>query len=147
MNSTIKLTAGMGLGALALGWLLVRAWPVINVVETGKTEQYPDVRPGVYEEGRARVFDASLHAVHRLPRWTLSSYDREKGSIRAESRTLVFRFVDDILVRVLPEGTGSRVEVRSASRVGRGDFGQNARNIRAFFQELDHQLGRSSGHQ
>jgi uncharacterized protein (DUF1499 family) len=127
--------------------MLVRAWPVINVVETGKTEEYPDVRPRVYQEGRARVFDAALHAVHRLPRWTLSSYVGENGSIRAEARTLVFRFVDDILIRVLPEGTGSRVEVRSASRVGRGDFGQNARNIRVFFQELDHQLAQSSEHE
>jgi len=53
--------------------------------------------------------------------------------------------VDDVVVRVAEDGGRTAVNVRSASRVGRGDFGQNARNIRAFFLELDRQLETGAG--
>ena len=132
------------------GFLLVlfalRAWPLINVVETGRTPEYPNITPRVYRESRDRVFDAALHAVHRLPRWSLISSRPESGEIRAEARTRMLRFVDDVLIRVTAGGETAVVTVRSASRIGRGDFGQNARNIRAFFDELDRQLNRASGH-
>lgn len=124
----------------------LRAWPLINVVETGRTPEYPDIQPRVYRAKVDRVFDAALHAVDRMPRWTLVSYQRESGEIRAETRSLVFRFVDDVVIRVIPQGASTVVLVRSASRIGRGDFGQNARNIRALFEELDRQVERASSH-
>jgi uncharacterized protein (DUF1499 family) len=80
-----------------------------------------------------------------MPRWTLVSSRSEQGEIRAEATTRLFRFVDDVVVRVTEEGGRTAVNVRSASRVGRGDLGQNARNIRAFFLELDRQLATGSG--
>jgi uncharacterized protein (DUF1499 family) len=130
--------------ALAVGYLL-RAWPLINVVETGRTPEYPDILPRVYRVSPDRLYDAALHAVNRLPRWTLVTYRPESGEITAEARTLVLRFVDDVRIRVEPSGGASTVWVRSASRVGRGDFGQNARNIRAFLKELDRQVGEGAG--
>jgi uncharacterized protein (DUF1499 family) len=129
-----------GLIILAAMVLLLGRWPAINVVETGKTPEYPDVTPRIYQASPERVFDAALHAVNRLPRWSLITSHPERGEIRAEARTRVFRFVDDILIRVGQQDGGTVVSVRSASRVGRGDFGQNARNIRALFEELDRQL-------
>ncbi len=124
----------------------LRAWPLINVVETGRTPEYPDLQPRVYRASADQVFDAALHAVHRMPRWSLVSHQPATGEIRAEARTLVWRFVDDILIRVRVRADEAVVEVRSASRVGRGDFGQNARNIRSFFQELDRQVAEASTH-
>jgi uncharacterized protein (DUF1499 family) len=47
-----------------------------------------------------------------------------------------------VLIRVGRREEGVAVEVRSASRVGRGDFGQNARNIRGFFDALDQEMRR-----
>lgn len=126
---------------------LLRACPVINVVETGKTPEYPELVPRVYRAEAARVFDAVLHAVHRLPRWTLVAYQPETGDVRAEATTRLFKFVDDVMIRVVPRGESVAVEVRSASRVGRGDFGQNARNIRAFLDELDREMRRPQGHE
>jgi uncharacterized protein (DUF1499 family) len=129
------------LAAGILVWLyLLRAWPLINVVETGRTPEYPDIIPHAYPAEPGRVFDAALHAVNRLPRWTLVAYRPEIGEIRAEARTRMLRFVDDVLIRIEKTQDGARVQVRSASRVGKGDFGQNARSIRAFFAELDRQL-------
>lgn len=137
-------------GLAVLGGLLVSltgCWPVINDVETGKTPEYPDLVPRTYEAKPEQVFDAALHAIHRLPRWSLAAHRPESGEIRAEAGTRLFRFVDDVTIRVREEGGKTVVSVRSASRVGKGDFGQNARNIRAFLEELDAQLQRPIEHQ
>jgi uncharacterized protein (DUF1499 family) len=40
------------------------------------------------------------------------------------------------VVRIRPEGTGSRVDIRSKSRVGESDLGVNARRIRDFIARL-----------
>jgi uncharacterized protein (DUF1499 family) len=129
--------------AATLGGLgLLRAWPAINVVETGKTPEYPDIVPRVYRADADRVFDAVLHAVHRLPRWSLVAYRPETSEVHAEARTRLLKFVDDVLIRIVRRDDGMAVEVRSASRVGRSDFGQNARNIRAFFDALDKEMQR-----
>jgi len=126
--------------------VLLKSWPLINVVETVTTPEYPDIQPRSYPAGVALVFDAALHAVDRMPRWTLVSYQQESGEIRAEARSLIFRFVDDVVIRVIPQDASTVVSIRSASRIGRGDFGQNARNIRSFFEELDRQMARASSH-
>jgi len=46
------------------------------------------------------------------------------------------RFKDDVVVRVAPATNGSRIDVRSVSRVGRSDLGANARRIRMFLTAL-----------
>ena len=73
--------------------------------------------------------------------WTLISSDDQRGSIVAESRTLVFKFVDDVRVHVgLDENAQTRVDLRSASRKGSGDLGRNPRTIGAFLKKLDKRL-------
>jgi uncharacterized protein (DUF1499 family) len=117
-----------------------QGWPVINVVETGRTPEYPDLQPKQYQARKDLVFEAALRAIGLIPRWTVVSSRLEQGEIRAEARTRLFRFVDDVVIRVTAEGGAAIVNVRSASRIGKGDFGQNARNVRAFFAELDRQM-------
>jgi uncharacterized protein (DUF1499 family) len=133
-------------GAVVLGTAaMLKIWPAINIVETGRTPEYPDLLPRQYRASRDWVFDAALHAVSRMPRWTLVSSRPGQGEIRAEATTRLFRFVDDVVVRLTEQNGVTVVNVRSASRVGRGDLGQNARNIRAFFDALDSQLADSAG--
>jgi uncharacterized protein (DUF1499 family) len=137
----------IGAAVLAVaGFSVLVGWPLINVVETGRTPEHPDILPRRYEAEVEQVFDAALHAVNQLPRWALVSYRPETGEIRAEARTRLFRFVDDVHIRVVSEGNAAVVLVRSASRVGRGDFGQNARHVRALFEEIDRQMRMSAGH-
>src|SRR5581483_11865778 len=146
VSKRMAMAAIVGVAILVLVMLL-GTWPMINVAETGRTPEYPDLQPRRYEAAGARVFDAAMHAVNRLPRWTLISYEPESGEIRAEAKTPVFRFVDDVWIRVAGRDGAIVVSVRSASRIGRGDFGQNARNIRAFLDELDRQMERDAGHE
>jgi uncharacterized protein (DUF1499 family) len=130
------------LALLVLAGLLVWAyatWPRINDVETGKTPEYPDLRPKMYGASVAKVAKASEEAIGHLPRWTLvgSGSGPLGHSIQAVSTTRVLRFKDDVTIRIYREGVWTYVTVRSKSRIGKGDFGQNARNIRAFLAELD----------
>ncbi len=54
--------------------------------------------------------------------------------------TLIMGFDDDITVRLKPLPGQTRIDLRSASRYGRHDFGANAARITAFAQELQSQL-------
>jgi uncharacterized protein (DUF1499 family) len=62
--------------------------------------------------------------------------DAEAGRIEATDTTFWFGFKDDVVIRVKPADGGSRVDVRSLSRVGVGDAGTNAKRIRAFLDVL-----------
>jgi uncharacterized protein (DUF1499 family) len=53
----------------------------------------------------------------------------DEGRLEATDTTFYFGFSDDIVVRVRPAAAGSRVDVRSESRVGLGDAGTNARRV------------------
>jgi len=58
-----------------------------------------------------------------------------EGRIEATATTRWFGFKDDVVLRIVPAaGNGSRVDIRSVSRVGRSDVGTNARRIRAFLK-------------
>jgi uncharacterized protein (DUF1499 family) len=57
------------------------------------------------------------------------------GRLEAIDRTFALKLPDDITVRIRPRADGSRIDIRSASRVGRHDLGGNARRIRAFLEE------------
>ncbi len=64
--------------------------------------------------------------------WEIGSARPAEGILEATARTAWFGFRDDIVVRVRAAGAQSRVDVRSTSRVGRGDAGKNADRIRKF---------------
>lgn len=129
-------------GAIGGGCYAATAWPRINDVETGRTREYPDLRVREYAAGEQEVVKAVKAAVERLPRWSLvGSGSGPRGSeVRAVHATQVFRFRDDVTVRIKREGDRTHVGVRSKSRVGSWDFGQNARNVRELLAELDRTL-------
>ena len=47
--------------------------------------------------------------------------------IEATDTTFWFGFKDDVVVRVKPADQGSRIDVRSVSRVGKSDVGNECR--------------------
>lgn len=105
-----------------------------NVAATSPSEA--DVRltphslPHPLDEAAARV----VAAVEAMPRWRVAG--RRGRVIAATRRTRVLRFVDDVLILLEPAAGGTLVLVRSASRVGRRDFGQNRRNIAELWRAL-----------
>lgn len=96
---------------------------------------YPDLRPAVLPVEPADAFGRALAAVRRLG-WDLLATDPDTLRIEATDRTFWFGFDDDVVIRITPSGGGSRVDVRSLSRVGVGDLGANARRVREFLDAL-----------
>jgi uncharacterized protein (DUF1499 family) len=129
--------------ALAAGAVVAFThWPLLNDVETGRTPEYSDLRVQRFAASEERVTRAARGAVAALPGWALAGAGRGPGGaeLQAVARTRVLRFKDDVTVRIRRREGTTEVSVRSKSRVGKLDFGQNARNIRAFQAELERQI-------
>jgi uncharacterized protein (DUF1499 family) len=92
---------------------------------------YPDLAPIETDNDPARAVDLALQTAEGLG-WEIIQADRDGGTILARQTTAIFRFVDDIVIRVRPQNGGAIVDLRSKSRDGRGDIGANAIRIRAF---------------
>ena len=98
-------------------------------------EGYPDLAPITLSMPPNQTFDRAL-AVAQEKGWEIVSADQSGGRIEATDTTTWFGFKDDIVVRLTPWGAGTRVDVRSVSRVGRSDVGTNARRIEDFLASL-----------
>ncbi len=61
------------------------------------------------------------------------------GRLDAVDRTFLMRFPDDVTVRLRPRADGTRIDIRSASRLGMHDFGTNAARIARFLEEVSTQ--------
>jgi len=98
---------------------------------------YPDIRPLELPVPPATAFARSLDAAKGMG-WHVEAADAATGRIEATATTPWFGFRDDVVVRVARTPTGSRIDVRSVSRVGKSDLGANAKRIRAFLAKLAH---------
>lgn len=96
---------------------------------------YPDITPLVIDIPPEAAFEMALAASRRLG-WRIIDADRADGRIEAFDTTFWFGFKDDVVIRVKKDGQGSRVDIRSISRVGISDIGTNANRIRKFFREM-----------
>ena len=96
---------------------------------------YPDLEPVTVPIPREQAFDKAL-AVAQAEGWQIVTADKSTGRIEATDTTRWFGFKDDIVVRLTPWGSGTRVDMRSVSRIGRGDVGMNARRIRRYLDRL-----------
>lgn len=125
---------------LSAGLIFSFIWPQINDVKTGETPEYPELQPQHFTVPAYRAFDASL-AIAKDFGWEITREDRQAGEIDAVATTLVFHFKDDVTITIKPGGgENCTVYVHSQSRVGKGDFGTNARRILRFQAELAKRL-------
>ena len=104
-------------------------------VAAQQRDAYPDLQPAILNLPPHRAFDLALAAAHEMG-WDLVAADATAGRIEATDTTFWFGFKDDVVIRVRPAHGGSRVDVRSLSRVGVGDVGTNAKRIRAYLDVL-----------
>ena len=92
---------------------------------------YPDIKPIISELGPNLALNKVVQVVSDLG-WELTNVDIDEGIIEAYDTTRVFGFIDDVVIRVQAKDSGSLIDIRSVSRLGRGDIGQNAARIRLF---------------
>ncbi len=109
-----------------------------NVAELQPQAALPELRPGVYPvkpELLCREVAAALD--------TLGWDWRQTHDCRYQATvtTPLLKFTDDVTVTVEPVGEASaRLYVRSAARIGRGDFGANRRHVLDLVAAVEHQL-------
>ena len=104
-------------------------------VAAQQQKAYPEIKSLIVKSAPAETVQHAIDAA-RKEGWEIVASDAPAGRIEATDTTTWFGFKDDIVVRVRPEGAGSRIDVRSVSRVGRSDIGANAKRVRGFLARL-----------
>ena len=104
-------------------------------VAAQQRQAFPDIGPLDLAVPVERAF-AAAEAAARALGWEIVAAVPAEGRLEATATTPWFGFKDDVVVRVRARGAGSRVDVRSVSRIGVGDLGVNAARVRAFLGRL-----------
>lgn len=99
---------------------------------------YPAIAPLESKLSPHDAFTRALDVAHSMG-WDIVAADPAAGRIEATDTTLLFGFKDDIVIRVAPSAEGSRVDIRSQSRIGTSDVGTNARRVANFLQKMSRQ--------
>ncbi len=104
-------------------------------------QAFPELQPLLATQPANVVFAAAKDVVAEKG-WTLVDASEVDGRIEATAETPWVHFKDDVVIRILPGRDQTRVDVRSKSRVGRGDMGANARRVQDYLTTLQSRLAR-----
>ena len=105
---------------------------------------YPNLRPLIVSEPPQQAFNQAMDAARKLG-WEFAGgatpgYSGDGGGqFEATDTVAWWGFKDDVVVRLTPSAEGTRIDVRSKSRVGKGDVGVNAKRIEDFFKAYSEQ--------
>ena len=102
---------------------------------------YPEIEPLRVSLPAEQVFEKALAVAQGMERWQLLNSDAASGRIEATATSRIFRFVDDVVIRVRDDAGETVVDVRSRSRMGQSDLGANSARIRAYLSNLQAALG------
>ncbi len=103
-----------------------------HLIAEQQHKAYPDISPKILAMAPTEAFQL-LVAKARAQPWEVVSIDKEAMRIEATATSALFAFKDDLVIQVSIDAKGSRVDMRSVSRVGISDLGKNAERIRNFF--------------
>lgn len=108
---------------------------VYGGAKVAETQQklYPDIAPIQSGLSAPEAYAKALN-IAKDAGWEIVAGDADALRFEATARTSVYAFMDDIVVVVSTLDSGSRVDIRSISRVGRSDQGVNAARVKAFIQ-------------
>ena len=98
-------------------------------------QAYPDIAPLIVSLAPDAAFNRALDTARQMG-WTIVAADDKSGEIEASDQSRWMGFTDDIVIRVAKADAGSRIDLRSSSRLGRSDFGVNAARVRAYLARL-----------
>ena len=106
-------------------------------IAEAQQKAFPDIKPMVLDISVEEAAKRAQSVIADMNMDVLQVERRGEATvIEATFTSFWFGFIDDFVVRLTPEGQGTRVDVRSKSRVGLSDLGANAKRIRDFFQRL-----------
>jgi uncharacterized protein (DUF1499 family) len=100
-----------------------------NVAQTSSVPVLPELSPIVISANPQSALREVMRAADDLG-WSEVSMDEDASQVRATVVSSLFRFRDDVRVDVSAQyAEQTEIQVRAASRVGRGDLGANAQHI------------------
>lgn len=104
-------------------------------------QAYPDIEPVTLDVSAQKAYDTTLALINRR-RWRVVDArppqpPGREGHIEAVARTPIMGFRDDVVVRVVAEGEGSRVDLRSSSRYFTHDLGANAARLSSLIEDIN----------
>jgi uncharacterized protein (DUF1499 family) len=99
-------------------------------------EGYPNLAPLKLEMAPDEAYARVVQTARATDGWEITREDPATRTLEGTATSWLFRFRDDFVVEVRPEGQGSMVHMRSKSRDGKGDMGVNAARIRDFLARL-----------
>ena len=101
---------------------------------------YPDIETVELDVPAQRAFEVVMRLVTKR-KWLViderAPQPRGIGRIEAVARTPIMGFREDVSIRVTPDGDGSRVDIRSASRYFESDLGSNAARISKLIDDIN----------
>ena len=100
-------------------------------LEPLQQEAYPELQPIMSTINTEQAFNKAIEVAMNLG-WEVVAKDSGKGTIEAVDTTLLWAFKDDVAIRVVATDTGSKIDLRSVSRIGGSDLGANAERIKTF---------------
>ncbi len=98
-------------------------------------QSYPDLVSLLLDRPFETVFEQAVTLVKKRG-WEVTVISAANGRIEATDTTLIMGFKDDVVIRIEKEGKQTQIDMRSVSRVGKGDLGTNAARIRSFLNDL-----------
>jgi len=152
----VALLLGLGCAAVPLDYVRrVKTLPYINDITTDTETPpqfqqpkayeahfaelqrigYPGLRPLELALPPAQAFARAREAARGMG-LEVTGLDEKAGRIEAVATTRWFGFQDDVVIRIAASGAGSRIDMRSRSRVGRSDAGANAQRIQDFLARM-----------
>jgi uncharacterized protein (DUF1499 family) len=116
------------------------AYPGLRAAELQKSA-YPAIEPLLVSATPQVAFDQAVAVINKR-KWRIvdaraPQSNRREARIEAVARTPIMGFRDDVVVRIRPDPDGARIDIRSASRYGRHDFGTNASRVASLSEAID----------
>lgn len=106
---------------------------------------YPDLQGRRFRLATTTVYASAERVAGSRFFWTITDRrppedETAEGAIEIVVPTPLFAFRDDVVIRIMPDENGSRLDIRSASRRGTHDFGANARRIDYLLDAIEKDL-------
>lgn len=101
-------------------------------------QAFPSIKPIMISLDAQAAYAKALNIAHVMG-WEIVAENVTSMRFEATDRTPFFNFADDIVVQISAQENGSRVDLRSVSRIGRGDRGVNAQRIKKFIDLFENE--------
>lgn len=112
-----------------------------NTAETDVDAADESMRPLATSSDFDQIEQAAKRIAQESSDWEFATADPAEQTLHLIHISGLFNFRDDVKLRVESLPHGQQVHVRSQSRIGKGDLGQNPRNIRDIHKRLRSKLG------